>query len=145
MGSPRLNPPLLPVGHPSQSQSSDSHPSKPPPKKRARRVVITVTDSEHSDNLPTPPTQKVKTAPSGQVCPKSFPKRKRTLLFPPLIVGPTKHGHRPRKRRPVLHPLKKRKQGSLLPSPNQTTFTPTLMVRLRWQHEPSPPLGTSQT
>ena len=44
----------------SKSVDTPSPASKPPPKKRTRPTVIRVTESENSDDLPTPPTQKVK-------------------------------------------------------------------------------------
>ena len=53
----------------SKSVDTPSPASKPPPKKRTRPTVIRVTESENYDDLPTPPTRKVKpdkTAPLVQ-------------------------------------------------------------------------------
>ena len=82
----------------SESKLSDTPPSKPPPKKRAWRVVITVTDSEHSDDLPTKPTQKVKTAPS-KAYPKGIPKKKKniTVISPDRRSDKTWSPTRPKK------------------------------------------------
>ena len=118
----------------SNSKSSDTPtpPSEPPPKKRIRCAVVTVTDSEHSDNLPTTLTHKVNTATS-KIYPKSVPKKKKNITVPSPDRRSDQTWSPTQPKKTLLHPLKK---GPRLPSLNQANFTSTLMVRSKWQHKP---------
>ena len=95
----------------SKSKPSDTPLSKPPPKKRAGRAVITLTDSEPSKGLPTPPTQKVKTAPL-KVFPKGVPKKNITVPSPDRRSDQTWSPTLPKK----THTTPSRKRKATTPS-----------------------------